>query len=133
MFKKVEKNYINVILNKIKIDLLNYILYINSNLKIYKNNPDIEDLVISIQSCIQNIFFKIRNYICKLDFTNYQNFKIFNFYYQKIKNKINKFLEDLKNFIFENNNTLENIENKKIEMSNFCYNQTYILVESINS
>ena len=132
MLKKIEKNYVNIILNKIKVDLSNYLLCINTNFKNIKNNAESEALIISTYYCIQNIFFKLRNYICKFNFINYKNFKIFNFYFQRIKNKINKFLEELENFIFENNNTIENIEDKKIQMSNFCYYQINILVESIN-
>ena len=98
MLKKIEKNYVNIILNKIKVDLSNYLLCINTNFKNIKNNAESEALIISTYYCIQNIFFKLRNYICKFNFINYKNFKIFNFYFQRIKNKINKFLEEKEEF-----------------------------------
>jgi hypothetical protein len=119
MIKK--KNNINLILNNIKVDLTNYLLYIDN---ISKNKPELNGLIISTKSCIQNIFFKIRNHICKINFVNNKEFKCFNFHFQKIKNKINNFLEDLEIFILKNNNTLENLEDKKVNMSNFCYLET---------
>ena len=124
MFKKKKKNYKNLFLLIIKTNLDNYLYNIN---KFTEINTDIEKFIIIIHYRIQNIFFKIRNNVCKLEFINLNDFKILKFFIEKIINKIDKFLELLYKHINENNNTIEFLEEEMINMSNYCFNEIKFL------
>ena len=129
---KIDKNYVNIILNIIKTDLEQFLLCINKYFKnIIKIDTGEGDLILSTKIFIQNIFNTIRNSICKINFIDKKKFKIFNFYFLNIKKKINLFVKELLKFMVKKCDTFENIQDRKIYISNYCYDQYRYLIKII--